>query len=163
MTKTLDLGNGINAFIDDDDLEKCSAFRWRIHTGACGLQYAEARVGHGILLHRFLLDLKDRNQLVDHIDGNGLNCVRSNMRITDDVGNGMNKRKRVDSKQPYKGIYPGKRYGWQAQLMANGKRYYAYGRTAEEAARKYDDLARIHHGEYARLNFPDVGDQGADR
>lgn len=60
-------------------------------------------------LHRVLLKVSDTNIIVDHINGNGLDNRRENLRLTNKVGNALNMRVNINknSKLP-KGVYKGK-------------------------------------------------------
>lgn len=50
---------------------------------------------------------------------------------------------------------------WVAQIGADGTcKYLGRYKTADEAARAYDDAAREYFGEFARLNFPNEGERG---
>jgi len=106
-------------------------------------------------MHRVLLGLTDGSIVGDHIDGNGLNNQRSNLRIATFKQNTMNRRP-ANKQTGYKGVcfseYKGKRY-YKCEIMANAKRY-REGKfnTAEEAARRWNELAREHHGEFAYQN-----------
>jgi hypothetical protein len=97
--------------------------------------------------------------MIDHIDGNGLNCCRSNLRITDHVGNGRNfVQPQGINGSGYRGVYriPSTGY-WHAYIrVAPGERIFLGSfRAAEAAARAYDAQARLVHGPFAVLNFPD--------
>lgn len=60
-------------------------------------------------LHRVLLGVTDPNVIVDHIDNNGLNNTRANLRLTNKVGNALNMRVNINKKSGLpKGIYKGK-------------------------------------------------------
>lgn len=156
----LSLTKGFVAFVDDGDWERVSAFRWHASVHSKDLVYAQTRINRkSIRLHRFLMD-PPKGMFVDHADGNGLNNVRSNLRICTRSQNVRNSRRRTDSRSlsKYRGVWWfAKCRKWRAALRADGR--YVHGGlffTEEEAARRYDELARIHHGEFARLNFPDT-------
>lgn len=60
-------------------------------------------------LHRVLLNVTDPDIIIDHIDGNGLNNSRANLRKTDKVGNALNMRVNANKKSGLpKGVYSGK-------------------------------------------------------
>lgn len=107
---------------------------------------------------------KTNDVLYDHRDVNPYNCQRDNLRVCTVSQNNANKRKRKGTSSKYKGvcwvkIFNGKPYNkWNAYLYKNGKRYHL-GFFDDEvlAAIAYDDAALIHHGEFARLNFPLYG------
>jgi HNH endonuclease/AP2 domain len=109
----------------------------------------------GVLMHRVIIAAPVDLQ-VDHIDGNGLNNRRANMRLATRAENNQNCRSRVGSSSKYLGVCWHKRAKrWKAQIMIDGVNKYLGLFTCEiAAARAYDAEATIHHGEYARLNFP---------
>lgn len=106
-----------------------------------------------MFLHRFLLN-PPKGLYVDHINRNPLDNRRSNLRICTHEENARNTTIHKDNTTGYKGIYPdqGK---YSVVVMKDRKRFYG-GWFADpvEAARKYDELALKHHGEFASLNFP---------
>jgi HNH endonuclease len=85
------LTRGKVAIIDIDDAERVSAYQWR-GIVSDGIWYAATQPPRSggtratILLHRFLLDSPAHAE-VDHIDGDGLNCRRSNLRLATRVQN----------------------------------------------------------------------------
>lgn len=94
--------------------------------------------------------------LTDHIDGDGLNNCRSNLRVADRQQNRFNETPLVRSKGRHlKGVqWVNNR--WVARIMHDG--VYHYGgcyRTEVEAAMAYDRMARQYFGDRARCNFPD--------
>ena len=105
-----------------------------------------------VLMHRYLLDAKP-GEKVDHIDGNGINNRRSNLRICTPQQNGANSRKRAG--RPYKGVSVGPNGKWRAYIKVNYK-VIALGTfpTAEKAAKAYDRAALYYFREFARPNFP---------
>lgn len=94
---------------------------------------------------------------IDHKNGDKLDNRRSNLRVCTHAQNMLNQGVNGNSKVGYKGVWldkqsKSKRY--VAMFMINGKRT-SLGRyyKPEEAARAVDEAAKIHHGEYAYLNF----------
>jgi hypothetical protein len=172
------LTKGKVALIDDEDKERVLAFKWTYYFHVRSRkEYAHRGIWiHGgkgkqtsISLHRFILNAPKGIQ-VDHRDNDGLNCQKSNLRLATNAQNHHNMKNRRDSAIPYKGVYRAKCSGgrWEyrkpftARITAFGKTYpLGMFATAEEAAMAYDARAREIHGEFARLNFPEPGEQGA--
>lgn len=108
-----------------------------------------------IPLHR-LISSAGRGQLVDHIDGDGLNNRRSNLRLVTAAENSRNRRKAsgIIQSSRYKGVLRSGRK-WLAGITCDGQRFNLGSFTDErEAARAYDAKALAIFGDFARLNFP---------
>lgn len=143
------------ALVDDADFPSVSCHRWH-QKKSKNITYARALFnGHRVSMHRFIL-IVPKNLVVDHINGNGLDNRRSNLRICTQSQNMMNQKRHHDSKSSYKGIWFSRdTKKWGVRIKAYGKRHYAglFG-TAVEAAKVYDFLASQFFGSYANLNFP---------
>lgn len=87
---------------------------------------------------------------IDHIDGNRTNNQISNLREVTHQQNMMNRKKRVDSRNSYKGIYRSK-YSWIAEITFMNKRHYLGSfKTEKEAALAYTEAAKKLHGNFVR-------------
>ena len=151
----IQLTNGGIALIDDEDLERVTRHRWYRWHHPGGPVYVR-RTGDKLGLHNFVTGAKG----VDHINGNGLDNRRSNLRVCTQAENQQNRRQNLTRRSSrYKGVSWDKaRNRWTAQICAK-----SLGRFTDEedAARAYDDAARRRFGEFARLNFPLTGEQSA--
>lgn len=163
--KVIPLTRGLYAKVDDTDFEPLSAFSWyaevsRYHTYA---KRGERLCGKNrtVSMHRHILGLNDSgfSTKVDHIDGDGLNNQRSNLRVCTHAQNVRNRRRHMDDGS-YSSRYMGVTYHretrkWHPRVRYQG-RYMSLGLFADEreAAEMYDVAARLYYGEFARLNFP---------
>lgn len=157
MTKEIYLSNGYYSTVDDCDFEMLKSARWHVVSKRNGSKYAAS--SNSELMHRVILGLKPGDNIqVDHIDHNGLNNTRANLRRASNSQNNCNKGKYISNKVGFKGVTIRKGYSrYRAQITVNGNQIYlGYFNTAEEAARMYDDAARKYHGEFANLNFKGV-------
>ena len=105
-------------------------------------------------MHRYLLSVED-GVLMDHINGNGLDNRRTNLRVATNAENVRNSRKRTRTASQYKGV---KREGdyWTAKIAMDGKsRMIGRYQTEIDAAMAYDACAVAFYGEFACLNIPD--------
>ena len=74
------MANGLRAMIDAEDVDKCKSYRWHTKTNN-GLLVANSNEGN-TLLHRLVLDINEYHiNKIRHIDGNGLNCRKSNLEL----------------------------------------------------------------------------------
>jgi hypothetical protein len=90
---------------------------------------------------------------IDHIDHDGLNNRRSNLRAATSSQNKMNRRKRSGTSSAFLGVSSNGEK-WRAQLVAHGQKYELGLFNSEiEAARARDAKAKELHGMFAVLNF----------
>lgn len=164
MTINIPLGHDRVALIDDIDADLVRGFPWRVHHTERGVgAYARAefmveRKRVKVLMHRVILSLRP-GQFTDHIDGDGLNNQRANLRVCTHAENARNRHKRKQSdRSPYKGVYAYAKSGKWLSLIRDSEtgRQTTIGVFDDpvEAARAYDVEARKRFGEFASLNFP---------
>lgn len=143
-----------DVIIDSEDLEKVSKIRW------CMREFQEKNFfrlyvvsPRRIKLHRFIMGAA-KGQIVDHINGDGLDNRKSNLRITNLSGNAWNRRKGEGLSQ-YKGVKKQKSGNtWMAKITHNYKEIYLGNFPTEiEAAQAYDRAALKLFGQFANLNF----------
>ena len=119
---------------DEQDYLMLSRYHWRALTNAHH-QYAKTQIrGHTILAHRLILGLEKGDQRVaDHINGNGLDNRRCNLRIVTRKENRWNLRK-TNSLSGIRGVVK-VRNGYSARFVHDGE-YMHLGcyETKEEAA-----------------------------
>ena len=156
MTVEIKLTQGKVALIDDEDFENVSQHKWcAAKTHRRGF-YAITSIKNGknMSLHRLIMCTSSEMQ-IDHIDGNGLNCQRHNMRFATHSDNMKNRRMNYNSVSGFKGVNLYKRTGkYRASIRSDGINYHlGYFDSPEEAAHVYDMAARKLHGEFASLNF----------
>lgn len=161
MTKEIKLSRGMIAVVDDDDWERANKLRW--YSAPSGNTfYAARRPDSGIVyLHRFIMAAPDGTQ-VDHIDRDGLNCKRSNLRICSHGENQHHYPIPRNSTSGYKGVSFSKWSGrWRARIKVQGKsKYLGQFDTKEDAALAYNVAAVEFHGAFALLNNVVVAGNG---
>ena len=115
--------------------------------------------GKNVYLHRYVLSRMLGRELTsadkaDHINGNGLDNRRCNIRLCEHRQNMWNQGSRKNTSSIYKGVTFFKRDGsWQAKIAPNGKTIHlGYFQTEAEAAQAYNEKAKEIFGEFAKLN-----------
>lgn len=148
------------ALVDEEDYEELKNRKWYLTSN----NYAAAKLqinGPWVMMHRLVLGLeKGRQPQADHRNGNTLDNRRSNLRVCDDVGNAANRKKRLLAKpdrvtsSQYKGVTFKKSIKrWNARIGGDfGRKSLGCYATEEEAARAYNEAAKVLYGEFARLN-----------
>jgi hypothetical protein len=156
--KQIKLTQGKFAQVDDSDFEYYNQWKWCVHKSG-QFCYAKRNVYINgkyktLLLHREIMNTPE-GEVVDHIDFNGLNCLRANMRNCSPSQNKMNKRNMGESL--YHGVSFWRRGSSKyikAAISVNGQYIYlGLYKTEESAARAYDNAADMYFGEFANLNF----------
>lgn len=159
------LTQGKVTLVDDDDYEWLSGWKWFAHRKKAWsgpTYYARNNTGTTtVMMHRVILGLKHGdNRQCDHIDGDGLNNQRSNLRVCTSRQNQYNRRGNRRGVSRYKGVGICSRSGkWIARIRKGraGKQIYLSSFDSEaEAARCYDRAALKYFGEFARLNFREI-------
>jgi hypothetical protein len=149
------LTQGRYAIADAEDYERISRHRWCLSRSGKRL-YAQRRSrGRTIRMHQFIMK-PPGGMLVDHINGNGLDNRRCNLRICSRLENSRNRRVNPNTVTGYKGLYRSRRTGrYYAQIFFEGHchRIGSFD-TAVEAARAYDRRAIECFGPFACLNLP---------
>lgn len=131
------------ALVDDEDYNLLSQFNWHYADGYARTHYINEKGQRRILLmHRLLMGMP--KGLVDHINMNGLDNRRLNLRLATASQNMGN------SKTHKRGIYykpQDKR--WCAQIQTNGvKRWLGSFKTEQDALAAYQAAAKEYWGEY---------------
>jgi len=166
--KIISISRGKRVIVDDEDYDRLISmgpwFATAVVHGSGG-PYAvrkTSRKKHPAgkqkteLMHRIIMRAK-KGEMIDHINGNGLDNRKVNLRFCTASTNQMNRKSVRGSTSKFKGVCWNKKANkWQSQIKLNGVVMFV-GLYEREfmAARAYDRAAREHHGKFARLNFPD--------
>lgn len=160
--REIPIGRGMVAIVDATDYDALSAFSW--HAWLNGkVWYAVRRIqirprshpdgqGHRtIMMHRAIMDARPE-QRIDHINHNGLDNRRANLRFCNKAQNAANS---LRSKRGYRGISQrGQQWAAYISNYPACPKYLGIFQTQEAAARAYDAAALARFGEFASLNFP---------
>lgn len=145
--KEIQLTRGQVALVDDEDFEMLMNFKWHaIKPHGSHTYYAvtkipkSAGIGSGtVRMHRLIMLLEEW-EMVDHIDGNGLNNQKSNLRYCDVRQNAQNRHDKNKSSR-YPGVDWFKALGkWRANIRIDGKKVYlGVSDDEDEAFQMYKD------------------------
>lgn len=148
-----DMGNGLRLLFDAEDRELAADHRWyTVHPNE-PLYYVVRT--QNIVFHREIMEAP-KGIVVDHRDGDGLNCRRYNMRLATDQQNRTHVHfpSRGATASGYRGVYPrdGK---WYSNISINYKTHFLGEFDDQvEAAKAWDAAAFSARGEFTFLNFP---------
>lgn len=156
------LTQGYEATIDAEDWDKVKDHKWslqRVKRKHGELFYAKTAkkkntIMAGTQMHRFIVCCPE-GMIIDHIDGNGLNNTRKNLRIVM-PGENVRNSKRGPAATGFIGVYKHKDR-FRVQVVVDKKNYSCglYD-TAWEAAIARDRYAKELHGSIVRFNFPGI-------
>ena len=169
---TVSLTNGVTVLVDKRDVARVTRHNWYHHLcGASKPARARTKIGgQWVYMHRYILDLWDRDKVVDHINGDPLDNRRENLRVCLPHQNSRNSKKRTsfcgsECTSRYKGVSVcvsrphGGKYGsykyWRAGIGHDNEWHYlGQFKTEEDAARAYDKRPLRYLVSSQKSNFP---------
>jgi hypothetical protein len=153
------LTRGQTAIVDLEDFDRLSQWHWLAQWDETTKTFYAKRFvrmeggkRRAIRMHSEILYC-EAGKIPDHIDGNGLNNRRDNLRKSTPAQNSSNRTKNVNNTSGFKGVY---RFGrdWAASIGVKRRRIFlGYFKSSKQAAQAYDEAAKKYHGEFAVLNF----------
>lgn len=148
MVKMISVGT-YTALVDDEDFLLVSNKTWRPFVRPRTIYAATG--SNGLRMHNLILGYIG----VDHINHDGLDNRRINLRAATLSQNMANTRKQSHCGSHYKGVHwVDRSKPWMSRIMHQGKRIYLGSfETEREAALAYDEAAYKFFGEFAKLNF----------
>jgi len=108
-------------------------------------------------MHRVIIDVPD-NLFVDHINHNGLDNRKANLRPATPADNARYARyPKINTSSKYRGVWYNKQIKkWRAAILVNCKRkHLGYFKNEIDAAKAYDKAAKLYYKDFAILNFND--------
>jgi len=154
--RLIELTFGKYAIVDAEDYERLSKYKWHaVKEGRCWYAKTLRRNGLTMRMHRLILSAP-RHLFVDHIDHNGLNNRKSNLRLCTHKQNSRNTRPRRGGTSKYKGVHWCKIRKKFRAMICNNSKFIHLGYFDDEiaAAKAYDRKALELFGQFAYLNFP---------
>ena len=154
--RQIELSQGKVSLVDDVDFEWLNQWKWYAwKSGNTFYALRTTKKGTTFRIHRELLGLRfgDGRQ-VDHVNGNGLDNRRENLRTCTSAQNQYNQKIRQGSSR-FKGVRWSKRdKRWYARIRFNGKQIHLGTFVVEvDAAKTYNKAAIKMHGKFAKLNI----------
>lgn len=163
----ISLTKGQVTIVDDELFEELNQWSWYAHIPSEGKFYAARgqrlnRKNKIIYLHRMVLEIKvgrklGRGEEVDHVNRETLDNRQGNLRLCTRSQNNFNRAPPPGMTSRFKGVsWDNWSCKWSAAITVHNKsRRLGRFTCEEEAARAYDEAARLFGGEFAYLNFPD--------
>lgn len=143
--------------VDDDDFEWLSSFTWHTMKGHNTIYAATnmKRDGGGYstaVMHR-MVNRTPRGLHTDHIDGDGLNNTKANLRTATRTENARNRAPNRTGTSKAKGVHWNKRkQRWVASIRVNKNlMFLGLHKSEQAAAAAYAEAAAHHFGEFARI------------
>lgn len=157
------LTKGLYSIVGESDYDWLMSYNWYSLQGTRGIHYAcrhylkeENGPRRQIFMHQQIMQVLGVGE-VDHINHNGLDNRRSNLRLCTQQQNSGNTRPRSNNKSGFKGVsWNATAKKWMAVIQFNGEHtYLGIFSDPKDAARAYDAAALKSYGEFAWLNFPE--------
>lgn len=153
--KEIQLTRGLVALVDDEDFEYLNQFKW--YAAKDHNTFYAARNGYKdhkqfkIMMHWDIMGSK----MIDHMDRDGLNCQRLNMRKCNHSQNRINSIKQSNTSSKYKGVSWDKHAKmWNVRICIDKKRKnLGYFKDETKAAICYDVAAEKYYKEFSVFNF----------
>jgi len=118
--------------------------------------YVYAKINNkSVLIHRFIMDVTERETMVDHRNKKTLDNRKDNLRVCSNKENLCNVDKPINNTSGYKGVYwyPYRNFNkWMVSVKVDYKFInIGYYDKLEDAVKARNDAELKYYGEFARL------------
>ncbi len=151
------LTKGKEALVDDQDYDYLMQWNW--HAAKDGKYTGYRTRSECMYMHQLVGELMGFPGIADHINCDGLDNRRRNLRPATNQTNLMNRGPQANNTSGFKGVtFDKSRRKWKAQLKKDQKMIFQRRFDSKtEAAKAYNKVAKEHFGEFAWLNpIPEV-------
>lgn len=124
----IQLSSGDKTFVDAKDFDFLNRYKWQLNKNPHKKAYVDRRISEGkkrwrIFLHHAVIGYPLHGLQIDHIDGNGLNNTRENLRIVTPRENCANNKTKINKTSKYIGVYWYRKFKkWSADIWVNHKK-----------------------------------------
>lgn len=152
--KLIPLTQGKFAQVDDEDYEHLMQWKWHAYKSKRNMYAGRSVKNVKVSMHRYLLNLKDFNDVADHKNNDGLDNQRCNLRVATRSQNGANRRSHLNSSSKYLGVSFNKdRKKWKSEIKKKPAVYFlGWFENEIDAAKAYNIKAFELFGDFANLN-----------
>lgn len=156
--KKIKLTQGKSSLVDNSDYELLNKFKWQAYWDGYNWYAGRSdkkikdKPRQTIKMHRVIMNPK-KFQEVDHINGDGLNNQRKNLRLCSHQQNCFNRKRMISNTSGFKGVNWNKNSKkWIARIQINGKRIsLGYFNSKEKANEIYIKNSKKYHGKYSKI------------
>jgi hypothetical protein len=149
------LTKGQTAIVDVEDFDFINQWNWSVSKSTNGFYAARKNEsGKMVYMHRLVINCPPGKE-TDHRSHDTLDNRKQNLRECTHDNNVCNVRISSNNTSGFKGVcWHKKASKWRSAISINDKtKHLGLFASKEEAAKAYDDAAKIYHGSFAQLNY----------
>jgi len=150
--KKIKLTQNKYSLVDDSDYEELNKFKWYAKKVGFIFYAYRSYKKKTISMHSYIVGTT-KGMVTDHIDGNGLNNQRKNLRMCSFSQNRMNVSKTKSNRSGFKGVsWWAARKVWRAFIYHNKEQVYlGTFKTKLGAYKAYCEACPKYHGKFSNI------------